>query len=53
MTEVTERAKGEGGKLYSLGPEYIYWQPGDKKIILDGEFTVADLKALVLHMETQ
>ncbi len=34
------------GNLYSLVPFYVYWERGDAKVVLDGEFTVEELKGV-------
>lgn len=36
----------EDGDLYQLSPDYINWSKGDDKVVLDGEFSAAQLKEI-------
>lgn len=33
--------------------EYVRWEPGDNEVVLDGQFDLDSLKAIVAHIENQ
>lgn len=47
-----DEIKTPTGGLFSLGG-YVSWEPGDKTITLDGEFTADELRALAEHMDKE
>ena len=38
-------------KKYYAIKEYIYWEPGQEEIVLDGGFTVEDLEVILDHVK--
>ena len=40
----------EDNGLFCLG-QYIAWTPGDEGVVLDAHFTLAELRAIVAHIE--
>ena len=53
MYNKMNREAQQNGSLYQLSPPYVCWEVGRNEIVLDGEFTIDDLKWIVAHMEMQ
>lgn len=49
--KILEGSIGENNALRHIGGEYAYWQPGDLKICLDGDFTADEIAAAAWWMK--
>lgn len=45
--------KADGGLRQIGSGGYINWKVGESKIVLDGDFTIAELQWLIAHMQSK
>jgi len=51
-SELIEALEADGD-IHLLAPEYVSWDVGDDDIVLDGRFTIKELRAIIKRVEAE